>query len=243
MFKRKKLLFMIPVAVMLMLPPPMAYANEHYKDTCYAVGISGGYAYNNTYRHYGVFSVDAYLPVTSYFEGEVNVRLSTVNVYDFGVRLQPNFKLPYGELFLGTRVQYNLYARNDIHGVSMALTAGYRMPYLSAEIGYGTRLSAFMYMSKHSTENGINEPHNMVYRVEVFARPPEAGWNISARVTNMTEYQMERMFTPIFSLRSTVDIGRHWRLRFEGSCKPVGISNLTATFYGAEGVVGAMYRF
>lgn len=229
--------------LLVFIAPQKATASSVYRDSCYAVGLTGGYAYNNTYEHYGVFSLDAYLPITYYFEAEVNIRTSTANVHDFGVRLQPKFALPYGEMFLGTRVQYNLFARNKIHGATMALSIGYRMPYLSAEVGYGTRLSAIMGMSKRSTENGINEPHNLVYRVELFARPPEAGWNISACVTNITEYQMERMFTPVFSLQSTVDIGRHWRLRIEGACKPVGISNLVASFYGAEGVVGVMYRF
>ena len=54
---------------------------------------------------------------------------------------------------------------------------------------------------------------------------------------------MERMFTPIFGLRTTADIGCHWRLIIEGKCKPVGLSNFVPTFYGAEGGLGLMYRF
>lgn len=237
----KKLLFTLLVIPLALVE--QAHASSVYRDSCYSVGVTGGYAYNHSYGHYGVFTVDAYLPITYYFEGEVNIRTSTANVHDFGFRLQPKFRLPYGEMFLDTRVQYNLFARNEFHGVSIALGVGYRMEYVSVEIGYGTRISAFFNMSKHYSENGLNEPHNLVYRVEVFARPPESGWNISACVTNITDYQMERMFTPMFSLRSTVDIGRHWRLAFEGMCKPVGISNLVASFYGAEGRIGAMYRF
>lgn len=237
----KKILFSL-LAIM-MACAEQAFASSVYRDSCYAVGVTGGYAFNNTYGHYGRFSVDAYLPITYYFEAEVNIRTSTANVHDFGLRMQPKFRLPVGELFLGARVQYNLFARNNIHGLSTALTIGYRMEYIRVEIGYGNRLYATQNMSKHSTENGINEPHNLIYRVEVFARPPESGWNISACVTNITEYQMERMFTPMFALRSTVDIGRHWRLTMEGLCKPVGLSNLTPSFYGAEGAIGAMYRF
>lgn len=237
----KKRLFILLTACVLITGQTIA--SSVYRDSCYSVGVTGGYAYNHSYGHYGVFTVDAFLPITYYFEGEVNIRTSTANVHDFGVRMQPKFRLPYGEMFLDTRVQYNLFARNNFHGVSLAIGLGYRMEYVSVEVGYGSRISAFMDMSKHSTENGLHEPHNLIYRVEVFARPPESGWNISACVTNITEYQMERMFTPIFMLRSTVDIGQHWRLRIEGACKPVGLSNLVASFYGAEGVVGVMYRF
>lgn len=60
----------------------------------------------------------------------------------------------------------------------------YILNYVSAEIGYGSRVSAFIDLSKNTAENGISEPHNLVYRVELFARPPQAKWNISAYVTN-----------------------------------------------------------
>ena len=220
-----------------------ARAASVYRDSCYAIGMTGGYAYNNTYQHYGQISIDAFLPITYYFDAEVNVRTSTANVHDFAVHLHPKIILPVGELFLATRIHYNLFARNEFHSLSTSFCVGYRMDYVSAEIGYGSRVSAFIDLSKHTAENGISEPHNLVYRVELFARPPQAKWNISAYVTNITEYQMERMFTPIFGLRTTADIKDHWRFIFEGRCKPVGISNMVASFYGAEGVIGLMYRF
>ena len=223
--------------------PWSAQATSVYRDSCYAIGMTGGYAYNNTYGHYGHISIDAFLPITYYFDAEVNVRTSTANVHDFAVHLHPKIILPVGELFLATRIQYNLFARNELHSLSTSFCVGYRMDYVSAEIGYGSRVSAFIDLSKHTAENGISEPHNLVYRVELFARPPQAKWNISAYVTNITEYQMERMFTPSFGLRTTADIKDHWRFIFEGRCKPVGISNMVASFYGAEGVIGLMYRF
>ena len=231
------------ILTVLTLVSQSAKSASVYQDSCYAIGMTGGYAYNNTYEHYGHFSIDAFLPITHSFYVEVNMRTSTASVHDFALHLHPKIILPVGELFLATRIQYNLFARNEFHSLSTSFCVGYRMDYVSAEIGYGSRVSAFIDLSKHTAENGISEPHNLVYQVEVFARPPQAKWNISTYVTNVTEYQMERMFTPIFGLRTTADIKEHWRIIFEGRCKPVGISNLVASFYGVEGIIGLKYRF
>ena len=243
MYRCSKLYIVTLIISVFTLIPQSARAASVYRDSCYAIGMTGGYAYNNTYGHYGHISIDAFLPITYYFDAEVNVRTSTTNVHDFAVHLHPKIILPVGELFLATRIQYNLFARNEFHSLSTSFCLGYRMDYVSAEIGYGSRVSAFIDLSKHTAENGISEPHNLVYRVELFARPPQAKWNISAYVTNITEYHMERMFTPIFGLRTTADIKDHWRFIFEGRCKPVGLSNFVPSFYGAEGVIGLMYRF
>jgi hypothetical protein len=54
---------------------------------------------------------------------------------------------------------------------------------------------------------------------------------------------MERMFTPIFILRSYVDVTEQLRLCFSGQCKPVVIANQAASFFGAEMSAGASYRF
>ena len=218
-------------------------AGSMYRDTCYSIGIGGSYAYNETYEHYGSISLNAYLPIHDHFEGAADVRFQTANVYDFSARLRPKFLLPVGELYFETQITYNLIKRNDLHGISAALSFGYRMDYIQAHIGYGTRTFATIDKSKHSTETSVYEPHNLIYYVEVSVRPHTAGWNLSACVTNCTEYQMERMFTPMFIINSYANIGPHWRFTLRGLCKPVGISNYAPSFYGAEGSVGVQYRF
>ncbi len=159
------------------------------------------------------------------------------------MHLRPKFLLPVGELYFDTQLLYNLYLRNRIHGVCAGISFGYRMDYVNVRVGYGIRLAAVMDMSKHSTENGIFEPHNLLYYVEVFARPACSKWNLSACVTNVTDFQMERMFTPSFMLNAYVDVHDRWRLRISAACKPVGMSNLTPSFYGADARLGVDYRF
>ena len=236
---RKRLLYTFFLCVLSVA----VQAGPMYRDTCYSIGLSGAYAYNETYGHHGSVAVNAYLPIHRYFEGAVDIRCQTANIYDFTARLRPKFLLPVGELYFETQITYNLIKRNELHGVSAALSLGYRMDYVQVHIGYGTRTFANINKSKHSSETSVHEPHNLIYYAEVFVRPHTACWNLSACVTNMTEYQMERMFTPMFILNSYVNFGSHWRLTIRGLCKPVGLSNYAPSFYGAEGTIGVHYRF
>ena len=238
-YMRKRLLFTLIISIAALT----AQANSVYRDTCYSVGLSGTYAYNETYGHYGAFTVDAYLPITYYFEGEVNIRMATANVHDFGLHFRPKFILPVGELYFDTQIMYNLIKRNELHGICAGFSFGYRMDYVKVHIGYGTRTFATIQKSKHSSETSVHEPHNLIYYAEVFVRPHTSSWNLSFCATNMTDYQMERMFTPMFIVNSFVNIGPHWRLTLRGLCKPVGISNYAPSFYGAEGSIGIHYRF
>lgn len=221
----------------------MVQAGVAYRDSCYSIGLTGAYAYNETYDHHGSFALSAFMPVYKYFEGNMHIRFQTANVYDISVRLRPKFLLPVGELYFETQVLYNLIRRNDLHGLCGALSLGYRMDYVQVHIGYGTRSFWPLDISSHTSETSVHEPHNLIYYLEVFVRPCTSMWNLSVCVTDITEYQMERMYTPIFMVNSYMNIGSHWRITARGLCKPVGLSNYTPSFYGAEIAIGGHYRF
>ena len=232
---------------MVLLCMPLR-AESVYRDTCYSLRADVGYAYNIVYGHHATFDMGAVLPINRNFVGEVSARATTANTYTVGFRIQPKFPIERnakdcGEVLLETSVLYNRFQRNQMHGLAAALSVGYRWEYVYAKVGYGMSMMAAMVMSQHSTENSIFEPHNLIYYLEIFARPHTSPWNISACITDMTDVQMERMFTPIFILRSYADVAEHWRLYFSGQCKPVGIANQAASFFGAELSAGASYRF
>lgn len=232
---------------MVLLCMPLC-ALSVYRDTCYSLRADVGYAYNIVYGHHATFNMGAMLPINHNFEGEISARATMANTYTIGFRVQPKFPIERndkdcGEVLLETRVLYNRFQRNHMHGLAAAFSVGYRWDYVYAKVGYGMSMMAAMVMSQHTTENSIFEPHNLVYHLEVFARPHTSFWNISACITDMTDFQMERMFTPIFILRSYVDVTEDWRLYFSGQCKPVGIANQAASFFGAEVRAGASYRF
>lgn len=236
--KKKNLL--ITLLILVSLP---IRSESSFRDSLYALSANIQYEYNHTYLHSASLQMDAFLPLTHYFEGEVNLRASLNNTYNFGIKMQPKFALPVGELYLRTQLSYGLILRNRFHELCTVIGIGYRMDYMDVMVAYGSRLMATMDMDKNSIEHGINEPHNLIYRAEVYARPQYSPWNISVWVSNLTSHQMERMFTPMFGLRSHIDIVPSWRLQLGGMIKPVGLSNLAPSFYGAEVNVGVQYRF
>ena len=89
----------------------------------------------------------------------------------------------------------------------------------------------------------ILEPFDAVYRVEAFVRPQTSPWNISLCLSNMDNYQVERMWQPMFYLGGWYDITKHWRVRLSGKYKLAGMFHLNAHYYGAEVRAGVEYRF
>ncbi len=227
----------------LALLPLMAAAQIQPGDSRYSISLHAGYGHNRTYGSMGNFDIDAFMPINQHFEMQADIRMSTANFYSFGVQMRPKFALPVGEMFLEDRLMARLITRDAFNEVTQALSLGYRMQYVSIQLGMSTRLIIRQPYEWHSTESIICEPFNVLYRVEGFVRPQTSPWNISLCVSNMDNYQIERVWQPMFMLGSWYDPTDHWRVRLYAECKPTGMFHLNATYYGAEVRVGAEYRF
>jgi len=57
------------------------------------------------------------------------------------------------------------------------------------------------------------------------------------------DYQMERMWQPLFMIGAWYDVTDHWRINMGVQCKPTGMFHLDATFYGATLRAGFSYKF
>lgn len=211
------------------------------REKSYAIATNIGYAYNHVYQHHGQAMIDVFMPINPQFEMEVNTQFATSNTYAFGVRLQPNFPLPIGELYIRTQLCYNLIWRNQYQDFSAAIGLGYRWDYIDIFAGYGVRTFSQMGIDKNAMEHSGFEPHNIVYRVEGAVRPRTSKWNLSFLVTNHTDYQMERLLTLIVGVKTYYDITPQWRFSVSTLIQPVGISNLAPSFYGAEICCGIKY--
>ncbi len=227
-------LFWLPLAAMAQTQPG---------DTCYALSLHAGYGHNLTYGSTGNFDVDAFLPLTPHFEMQANIRTSTANFYAFGVQLRPKFALPVGEMFLEDRLLARLFVGDAINEAVQTLSVGYRMQYISVQVGMSCRFIIPQPYEWHSTESIICEPFNVLYRVEGFVRPQSSAWNISLCAANIDNYQVERVWQPMFMVGGWYDINRHWRVRLSAACKPTGMFHLNAAYYAAEVRAGAEYRF
>lgn len=221
----------------------MYAGNPGFGERRYALSVMGEYSYNQTWLHHGNLDVQALLPFNPHFEMEAKLQLSTANVYSGTVQLRPKFELPTGEMFLETDLMYRAYARNQVSDITAALGVGYRMDYVSVMMGVFCRVIDDWQRDWHTDETYVVEPFNLLYRLEVFCRPQTNPWNLSFIVSNMDDYQMERMWQPLFMARAHYDVNDHWRVLMGVQCKPTGMFHLDATFYGATARAGFMYQF
>ena len=236
---KKTLLFLLLSA----LSAALSAANPGFGERKYSLSGMVEYSYNKTWGHHANFDIQSLMPINPHFEMEARLQFSTANVYSGALQIRPKFELPVGELFLETDVYYRAIARNRIGDITAALGVGYRMDYVSITLGVFSRVIDDWNRSWYNEESFVVEPFNLLYRLEVFCRPQNNNWNLSFMFSNIDDYQMERMWQPLFGIGAWYDINEHWRLNFMAQCKPTGMFHLDATFYGATGRVGFTYRF
>ncbi len=222
-----------------------AYAavSPGFGERSYRLTAMAEYSYNTSWGHHANFDVQALMPINSHFEMEAKLQFSTANVHSGALQLRPKFALPVGELFIETDVLYRAFARNRIGDFTAGLGVGYRMDYVSVTLGVFSRVSDDWDRDWHTNDTYVVEPFNLLYRIEVFCRPQTNPWNISACISNVDDYQMERMWQPLFMVGAYYDVADHWRLLFGAQCKPTGMFHLDATFYGATFRTGFTYKF
>ena len=220
-----------------------AMAQVQPGDEQYAVSLHVGYGHNLTYGSHANFDIDAYLPINKHFDMQASVRTSTANFYTAGVQLRPKFVLPVGELYLEDRLMMRWVNRDSFRDFVHAFSVGYKMQYVNVQVGMANRIITPLPYTKRSEDEMILEPFDAVYRVEAFVRPQTSSWNISLCLSNMDNYQVERMWQPMFYLGGWYDVNEHWRIRLSGKMKLAGMFHLNAHYYGAELRAGAEYRF
>ena len=201
------------------------------------------YSFNRTWGHHANFDVQALMPINKHFEMEAKLQFSTANVHTGAVLLRPKFELPVGEMFVETDMLYKAVARNRMSDMTAALGLGYRMDYVSVTLGLFSRVFINWDRSIHTDETYVVEPFNLLYRLEVFCRPQDNPWNLSFIISNVDDYQMERMWQPLFMVGAWYDVTDHWRINLGVQCKPTGMFHLDASFYGATARAGFTYRF
>ena len=201
------------------------------------------YGYNYTWRNYGNLELQAQLPLNPYFEMDAAAHLSTANVYSISADFRPKFPLPYGHLYLETKLVYRAVARNQIHNMSSAFSFGYRCDYVRFQLGaYLIMFGEFNRDFHGNTEVFIESP-SITYALEAWVRPQTSVWNMNLRISNYNDYSIERAWQPLFAIGGRYDINQHLKVLAEVECKPTGMFHLNASFYGITARVGVGYKF
>lgn len=220
-----------------------AMAQIQFGTDRYSVRLNVGYNHNTTYGSHAGVDFGAFMPINEHFEMQADLRFSSANNHALGVQLRPKFAVPVGEFFLEGRLLSNLYKHDGYNDLTQALAVGYRMDYVSFQVGMSTRLIMESPYDWHSNSNIIVEPFNICYKLEVFVRPHTSPWNISLCASNMTDYQIERVWQPIFMANGRYNINEHWQVNLGALCKPTGMFHLNAKYYAAEVRAGFAYAF
>ncbi len=207
------------------------------------VSVQGVVGENNAYGWFGGAAVGLHYPITKAFEADAGIEATSPGVGAFTLTARPVFTLPYGSLFLEGTFHSEVYGcyRNVLF-VSAA-SIGYRMPYLTAQLGVSTRILGGLDRRWSSTDDYVVEPFDVLYRVACQVRPPESRWNLGAGVGNFTRFHYERSMQPIFFLDGTADLGHGLRFLAELDLRPTGMYHLTAYWYGFSLYAGVAYRF
>lgn len=214
-----------------------------HRPSPYSLSVHAGYGHNLTYGSFANLDIDAQMPIHPYFEAEANLRLSTANTYALGVQLRPKFALPVGELYLEDRLMANFIIRDQLNEFIHAISLGYRMQYVDAQLGLFSRIMVPTPYERNSNNEIISEPFKLLYRVEAFIRPETSCWNIGIALSNIDDYMMERPWNPVLYLRGWYDVNEHWRIQLAGKYKNAGMFHMNAHYYASEVRLGAEYRF
>lgn len=237
----KKIILILILVFLCIAPNSMAQVQ--YGANQYAVSLHAGYGHNLTYGSMANFDLDAYMPLHQHFDMQANLRASTADFYTLGVQLRPKFALPVGELYLEDRILARWIVRDDVNDFVHALSIGYMMQYVNVQVGMATRLIIPQPYEWKSAGEIICEPFNVIYRVEAFVRPCVSPWNISLCIANIDNYQVERVWQPMFYLGGWYDVNSHWRVRLSGKMKLAGMFHLNAHYYASDIRAGVEYRF
>jgi hypothetical protein len=244
--------YLLILCGLLALPALHAFERDTFPDIVPGqhTRLSGGveYGFNDVWGHHANFDLAAKVPVHKHFDLMTALQMSTANVYNMNVEMDTKFmltKLHQRELYLKSRFLFRGVVRANAYEFNLGFGLGYCRDYVDIMVGTNIRMMDEIKRRKttQSTNEMIAETFYFIYGLEVFARPIDCNWNVSAKISNYTEYQVERMYNPIFSIAGRYDPAPQWRVMMRVFCKPAGMFNMTASFFDVHALAGFSYTF
>jgi len=220
----------------VLLGTSAAFAQDVQKR--YSISALGMYGWNQTWKSHGGVDIIGYLPVSRHFEASAAMELHTPKTFAVTATASPKFKLPVGEIFIDGTIHYRQMSIWGTADLNLAASVGYRMDYVSVQIGLTPHFTLDLEQHQH-----ITEPINMLYRLSVNVRPCSSRWNAGAGVANYTDFEYERTCEPMFFINGHFDINERFSIPARLDIKPAGAFHLTAQFWGISFRTGVKYTF
>lgn len=200
------------------------------------------YGYNYTWGHYGSLAVIGNFRINTYFDLEAGIHTATSNVHAINTKAIVHFPLKVGDLTLENRYLYRLFLRTNTNDLAAALSVGYSIHHFKVGLGVYAHVFGTINFPKH-TENipSLVEPFNLIYNIEGQLFKQDHNWNLALSVSNHDNFQIERMYQPIFTLKGNYIPAKHFNLLAEVACKPAGMFHGAADFYAIYTRLGFSY--
>ena len=233
----------VTVAASLVCFNMSARENREPEPGHYSITVLGVYDHSRTFANQGGFDIAGHMPFNNYVEADAGFEFLGPKILAGTVVARPKLPLKTGELFLDAAIHLRAFNTFGIGNFVLAANFGYRMDYVSVQLGAQRTLIHDFQKSSGDTASDILEPFNPIFRVAFNVRPATSPWNISLGAGNFTLYQYERLYYPIFFLGGHYDFTSHMSVQAEVNLKPSGIFNYNAHFNGLSVRAGLTYSF
>lgn len=208
----------------------------------YSVSLLGMYGYNHTWKSYGGFDLKGHIPVNRHFEMDAAFEYNSGSVCALTAVARPMFQLPVGEMFLDGALHCRFFVSPyDLAWFSMAASVGYRMDYVSAQLGIIS--NSIIDLAPGSADKVVAEPFNLLYRLAVNVRPYTSCWNISLGIADYTDYEYERTWEPMLFVHGHYTFLDHFSALLDVDFKSAGAFHLNNHFWGIGVRTGFRYIF
>ncbi|MBQ0006487.1 MAG: hypothetical protein KBS57_03685 [Alistipes sp.] len=215
---------------------------QTYGSDKYTVAAYVDYGYNSTWKNFGGLDVRGFFPLSNHFEMMANAEILSSGVFAASLTARPKFKLRVGEIFIDASALCRDLFKYKVMELTLAASAGYRMDYISAQLGLSYR--GIFDTSNASEGNYVGETLlNLAYRVAFQVRPVKCRWNVGGGISNFDEYEYERMWQPMFFIDGHFDLNEKLSLLASIKFKQAGMFHQIASFYGIETKAGVSYKF
>lgn len=209
----------------------------------YSVTLQGVYDFSTTFGHQGGLDLAGHMPFNPYFEADAGFEFMGPKTLAATFVARPKFPVAVGELFLEGAIHVRAFKTSEIANYSMSACFGYRMDFVSVQLGVQSMTFFDLLKKKGDSNMNITEPVNFVYKLAFNVRPCTSPWNISLGVANFTLYQYERFYCPILFLCGHYDVTDHMAVQASVDFKPSGVFHMTTHFNELSARAGLTYRF
>lgn len=203
----------------------------------------GLYGWNTTMQSYGGLDLLGHFPIGRHFEAEAALEAHSGRAVALTAVGRTKFPIRTGEFFFEAALNDRLFTSYRIRELAMAASFGYRMDYVSVQLGILSRNIVDIDRQWTSEDEDVAEPINLLYRLALNLRPSTSRWNVNIGAANFSEYEYCRSWEPIFFLGGHYDINGNLSALARIDLKPSGMFSQTTNFWGAVVRAGVKYTF